>query len=139
MTQEHKDMLMKDLSARLPYHVKVEIDLQSNIYPPMTCEVCNIEFTEMGGSFVGVWVLPDSYCEYREFLCKPYLFPMSSMTEEQENEYVATFVTIVYEDGSRDTTMTCESFDWLNKHMFDYRGLIQLGLAKDATGLGIYS
>ncbi len=126
MTQEHKDLLMRDLSARLPYGVKVNNEIQGDFTVYGICEnfiygrseVCHIDFAVEN--------------------VKPYLFPMSSMTEEQENEYVATFVTIVYEDGSRDNTMTCESFDWLNKHMFDYRGLIQLGLAKDATGLGIY-
>lgn len=160
MTQEHKDLLIRDLSARLPYHVKVEIDLQSTIYPPMTCEVCNIECAEMGssGSFIGVWVLPDSYCEYREFLCKPYLFPMSSMTEEQANELFDLFgisildsirgdyikinectgITFFLNKGFDVETHLDKLINWLHKNHFDYRGLIPKGLAKDATGLGIY-
>lgn len=162
MTQEHKDMLIRDLSARLPYHVKVEIDLQSNIYPPMTCEVCNIEIAETGssGSFIGVWVLPDSYCEYREFLCKPYLFPLSSMTEEQEKELITiTDGTFRYRWGDITNAIPRKNtsewgisenafinsikvinilYIWLLKNHFDINGLIPLGLAKDATGLGIY-
>ena len=138
MTQEQKDLLLKDLCARLPYGVKVQIDLQSNIYPPITCKVCNIEFTETEGSFIEVETSPDTYNEFREFLCKPYLFPLSSMTEEEENEY----------RGIDNKSYCCpmalahipasNRIDWMNKHHFDYRGLIPMGLAKDATGLGIY-
>ena len=131
MTQEQKDLLMKDLCARLPYGVKVQIDLQSNIYPPMICKVCNIEFTEMGGSFIGVEVLPDSYSEYREFLCRPYLFPLSSMTDEQEKEdyEICKGYIIGYES---------KLIDFYNKNHIDYRGLIDKGLAIDATNLNIY-
>ena len=76
---------------------------------------------------------------------KPYLFPLSSMTEEQKNEYynlcieeerekreLGEWVTKVYYHN------TIESIDWLNKNHFDYRGLIEKGLAIDATGLNIY-
>jgi hypothetical protein len=131
MTQEEKELLIKDICSRLPYGVKVQIDLQSNIYPPMICKVCNIEFTEMGGSFIGVEVLPDSYCEYREFLCKPYLFPLSSMTEEQRNEYHE----LLYNPKHG---IDIDYFDWCHKNHFDCRGLIKKGLAVDATNLNIY-
>lgn len=134
MTEEHAKLLLKDLSARLPYGVKLQI---------LSWDDVNMEYIDKADALYSI--NSDNHVrtstEDQDFYIdevKPYLFPMSSMTEEQENEYVATFVTIVYEDGSRDNTMTCESFDWLNKHMFDYRGLIPLGLAKDATGLGIY-
>jgi hypothetical protein len=60
------------------------------------------------------------------------------MTEEQEIEYDATFATIVYEDDRKDSAMTYKTFDWLNKNHFDYRGLIPMGLAIDATNLNIY-
>jgi hypothetical protein len=153
MTQEEKDLLLKDLCSRLPYGVKVQIDLQSDIYSPMICKVCNIEFAEMGGSFIGVEVLPDSYCEYREFLCKPYLFPMSSMTEEQRKEFIQCagyeareeengyhYETYYYDFVGLGNVMfpDCDGFDWLNKNHFDYRGLIDKGLAIDATNLNIY-
>ena len=158
MTQEQKDLLLKDLCSRLPYGVKVQIDLQSNIYQPMTCKVCNIEFAEKGGSFIGVEVLPDSYSEYREFLCKPYLFPLSSMTEEQANELFNLFGISLLDSVGRDyikinectgiTFFLNKGFDvethldklmnWLNTNHFDYRGLIPMGLAINATGLNIY-
>ena len=86
MTQEEKDLLLKDICARLPYGVKVQIDLHSDIYPQITCKVCSIEYAESGSAFIGVETSPDTYNEFREFLCKPYLFPFSSMTEEQKKE-----------------------------------------------------
>lgn len=158
MTQEDKDLLLKDLCARLPYGVKVQIDLQSNIYPPMICKVCNIEFAEIGSSFIGVEVLPDSYSEYREFLCKPYLFPLSNITEEQANELFNLFGISLLDSVGRDyikinectgiTFFLNKGFDvethldklmnWLNINHFDYRGLIPMGLAIDATNLKIY-
>ena len=131
MTQEQKKLLLKDICARLPYGVKVQINLQSNIYPPITCKVCNIEFTETEGSFIGVETSPDTYNEFREFLCKPYLFPLSSMTEEQkEEEYeICKEYLLGYET---------KLVDFYNKYHFDYRGLIPMGIAIDATNLNIY-
>ena len=141
MTQNEKELLLKDICARLPYGVKVQIDLQSNIYPPMICKVCNIEFAEMGGSFIGVEVLPDSYSEYREFLCKPYLFPLSSMTDEQSKELEEIdpeFYSLICENGDICVSMDVRGYDWLNKNHIDYRGLIENELAIDATNLNIY-
>lgn len=135
MKQEDKDLLLKDLCARLPYGVKVQIDLQSNIYPPMICKVCNIEFAEIGGSFIGVEVLPDSYSEYREFLCKPYLFPLSSMTEEQKEEH-KDLLDNQYSFDANGNIFTLQ--DFYCKYRLDFRGLIPMGLAIDATNLNIY-
>ena len=145
MTQEQKDLLLKDLCSRIPYGVKVQIDLQSDIYPPMICKVCNIEFAEMGGSFIGVEVLPDSYCEYREFLCKPYLFPLSSMTEEQKKEYTHIVNYISSDDTDNWKEGEFIYVEQLNKLMhfyhknhLDFRDLIEKGLAIDATNKNIY-
>jgi hypothetical protein len=138
MNNEQKDLLLKDLCSRLPYGVKVQIDLQSDIYPPMICKVCNIEFAEMGGSFIGVEVLPDSYSEYREFLCKPCLFPLSSMTDEQKEEYSNLLDDILDDFGHSAHFDTIESIDWLYEHHFDIHSLIPLGLAIDCTNLNIY-
>lgn len=146
MTQEQKELLLKDLSARLPYGVKVQIDLQSNIYPPISCKVCNIEFTENEGAFIGVETSPDTYNEFREFLCKPYLFPLSSMTEEQNKELSYILFNLEMEHlQDNETGFTIKSskvsqveIDWYNKHHFDYRGLISMDLAIDVTGLNIY-
>lgn len=119
MTQEHKELLLKDLCSRLPYGVKISVNN-------------NIE------SLQGINVL-DNVVEYGSFLSsnieevKPYLFPMLSMTEEQEEEY----------NDLNSCELGCfphteDELDYLIKNYFDYRGLIPMGLAIDATGLNIY-
>jgi hypothetical protein len=133
MDQKDKELLLKDLCARLPYGVKVQVDLQSNIHPPITCKVCNIEFTEEG-SFIGVETSPDTYNEFREFLCKPYLFPFYSMSEEQKREWRALMIS----DSYGILYPTIKSFDYLYKNHVDIRGLIPIGLAIDATHLNVY-
>lgn len=135
MKQEHKELLLKDISSRLPYGVKVQIDLQSNIYPPITCKVCNIEFTETEGSFIGVETSPDTYNEFREFLCKPYLFPLESMSEEQKEEY-QDLLDNQYSFDANGNIFTLQ--DFYCKYHLDYRGLIEKGLALDATNLNVY-
>ena len=126
MTQEDKELLLKDLCARLPYEVKC---YNSKYRPDLPDTI--------------VCIAGKSHIQLGTYLYKledviPYLFPLSSMAEEQEIEYDATFATIVYEDGRKDSAMTYKTFDWLNKNHFDYRGLIPMGLAIDATGLNIY-
>lgn len=120
MTQEDKELLLRDLCARLPYGVKIHIGKTQRI------EV-------FGDINLRIGAINNTYADI-----KPYLFPLSSMTEEQDVEYDATFATIVYEDGRKDFVMTYKSFDWLNKNHFDYRGLIEKGLAIDCTNLNIY-
>ena len=120
MTQEDKELLLKDLCERLPYRVKISVNN-------------NIE------SLQGINVL-DNVVEYGLFLSsdieevKPYLFPLSSMTEEQKQEYQHITERWMY-DSSYSIS---DSIDWLNAHHFDYRNLIQMNLAIDATGLNIY-
>ena len=111
MTQEDKELLLKDLCARLPYGVTVVLDEK---------------FGFNKGIRKLVKELLDLYCVE---CMKPYLRPMSSMTREEEIEYDATFATIKLADGHYDSTMTYKSFDFLNAHHFDYRGLIEKGLA----------
>ena len=119
MTQEEKELLLKDLCARLPYGVKVE----SVFINPDTKEhkSCGIEVFDA----TSMLMIRDGLGEF-----KPYLFSLSSMTEEQKEERKG--YTIV--GGG----WTIDGFDWLNKNHFDYRGLIEKGLAIDATGLNIY-
>ena len=126
MKQEDKDLLLLDLCSRLPYEVKIQYE--DNIF---TIDYISAMYEEIKLN------TPNKYT-IDVLEVKPYLFPLSSMTEEQEMEYDATFDTIVYEDGRKDSVMTYKSFDWLNKNNFDYRGLIPMGLAIDATNLNIY-
>ena len=139
MKQEDKDLLLKDLCARLPYGVKVEsvfINLDTKEH-----KSCGIEVFDA----TSILMIRDGLGEF-----KPYLFPLSSMTEEQKNElqkiiYVETEMicnqlkTNNYgiEAGKYHFNSTLQ-VDWLNKNHFDYRGLIEKGLAIDATGLNIY-
>ena len=133
MTQDEKDLLLKDLCARLPYNVNVD-------YNNCACEVLSID---KDNGELTLWksfgYKPDVKLEE----VKPYLFPMSSMTEEEKKEYrkVCELDTEILEkhpmDGSPFPAMY-NSQDWLNKHHYDYRGLIPMGLANDATGKNIY-
>ena len=121
MKQEHKELLLKDLCARLPYGVKVE----SVFINPDTKErkPCGIEVFDA----TCLLMIRDGLGEF-----KPYLFPLSSMTEEQSLEYLRTCM------GGNASIPTLASYDWLNKNYFDYRGLIPMGLANNAVGLNIY-
>ena len=126
MTQEEKDLL-KDLCARLPYNV-----------------ICQVEFKENGKYNSKVMLLSGIFTDEAYFTTKggsiysneykPYLFPLSSMTEEQKQEYQHITERWMY-DSSYSIS---DSTDWLNAHHFDYRGLINKSLALDAKGLNIY-
>lgn len=123
MTQEQKDLLLKDLCARLPYNV-----------------ICQVEFKEDGKYNSKVMLLSGIFTDEAYFTTKggsiysneykPYLFPLSSMTEEQYREWLYTL--------SSDYHITYDTVDWCNKNHFDYRNLIEKGLAIDATNLNIY-
>ena len=123
MTQEHKELLLKDLCARLPYGIKF---LRESWNYEWDQELSVIEVLED--------IDKDGYINrtkvYNVEDIKPYLFPLSSMTEEQEKEWLYTL--------SSDYHITYDTVDWLNKNHFDYRGLIEKSLALDATGLNIY-
>ena len=123
MTQEDKELLLKDLCARLPYGVKIELTwwvMDEGTYINATLEPDHIE-----------QLLNN---EDRITEIKPYLFPLSSMTEEQKKEYQYITERWMY-DSSYSIS---DSIDWLNKNHFDYRGLIPMGLSIDATNLNIY-
>lgn len=121
MTQEEKDLLLKDLCARLPYGVIVED--RNGIHELTTW---NAEFTDL---------LYNSKCNI-----KPYLFPMSSMTEEQREEFdgLIELELKAISDEIPPTQATEFEVDFYNKHHLDWRCLIPMGLAIDATGLNIY-
>ena len=123
MTQEDKELLLKDLCARLPYGVKIEFTwwvMDEGTYINATLEPDHIEQLLNN---------EDSITEI-----KPYLFPLSNMTEEQKKEYQYITERWMY-DSSYSIS---DSIDWLNKNHFDYRGLIPMRLAIDATNLNIY-
>lgn len=115
MTQDDKDLLIRDLCARLPYGVKVKLGDNPNIFDLWY----RIRFAVMYGD-------SDKLEDILDITnIRPYLFPISSMNEEQDKEFMN--IQIGY-----------PSVDWFNKNHIDYRGLIERGLAIDATGLDIY-
>lgn len=145
MTQEEKDLLLKDLCGRLPYKVK--------------CDVYNrvgtlIEVNEYGFAVTYDGGLEETTCQINNI--KPYLLPLSSITDEQkyelhffgfyllENDETNKLEIINYIDeyampyGDCNHQNCYKLIDWLNKHHIDYRGLIDKGLAINATDLNIY-
>ena len=139
MTNEEKDLLFKDLCARLPYYVRV--NYKGEVY-----DVLGI----INGRLVLCKPFQSHGLEYNPLVeeVKPYLFPMSSMTEEQRREYtkaqsddgdIVFSCAIKYvETGADIVSAEYHATDWLNAHHFDYRGLIEKGLAIDATELNVY-
>ena len=143
MKKEHKDLLIGDLCGRLPYKVIVEFvsykDEEKPWFGELLCKDLDCFMHDVG--FVEI---------------KPYLFPISSMTIEQFDElkeycglkYSASLLEIVSWTDIHSTLEfwleECPSyviikvFDWLNAHHFDYRGLIEMGLALEAPE-GMYN
>ena len=148
MTQEDKNLLLKDLCARLPYGV-----------------ICKDDYAKIEGKLVQIGInydmclLSDDYGETEWAYipnCKPYLFPLSSMTEEQKEfliknykftfdscgdnitngVYSSAFNRIIYHTINEEDLS--DIIDWLNANHFDYRGLIPKGLAIDATDKNVY-
>ena len=119
LKQEERQLLLKDLSARLPYNPIVRIH--------------DLDVTDDDNYLYATYL--DSMMSYSIRL-KPYLRPMSSMTEEEEKEYRKTMDKYISnsDDFSKYTeySWTIETFDFLNAHHLDYRGLISMGLAIEA-------
>lgn len=127
MTQEDKQLLLKDICARLPYKVK-GVYARTDIKNLSICEITTHLYGEIEESFNGK--------EKYEFI--PYLRPMSSMTDEEQRTLDSMCNGVEMVSRLSGLKMFDKAFDWLNKNHFDYRGLIEKGLAIDATGLDIY-
>ena len=129
MTQEEKEILFKDLCARLPYHTRLKVWLKDG-----TTEEGALDLEHNYGD-----VLRDAFYYNKIVEIKPYLFPLSSMTEEQYDQlYIDSRVKNDSIDILDALANDMDAIDWLNKNNFDYRGLIEKSLALDATGLNIY-
>lgn len=120
-----KELLLKDLCARLPYNV-----------------ICQVEFRESGKYNSKVMLLSGIFTDEAYFTTKggsiysneykPYLRPMSSMTEEEKLMYEGLMI------GTDNISYMLDVIDWLNAHHFDYNNLIDKNLAIDYTNLNIY-
>lgn len=125
MTQG-KQLLLADLSARVPYDVKCKIEMWKG------CDVCTVFSVDSIGSVEIVEDYDTNGVNIERI--KPYLFPLSSMTEKQEMEYGS----LVESDINGICYDTIESIDYLIANHFDFRNLIGRGLAIDCTNLNIY-
>ena len=139
MKQEDKELLLKDLCARLPYKVK--------------CECSPINFRGRLGEISHTYKmcrLFDDFSDENVYIydCRPYLFPMSSMSKGQKEELdkltngsvsiSESFFYDLYNCSKISTGDIIDVIDWLNKNHIDYRGLIKKELAIDCTNLNIY-
>lgn len=144
MEQKDKELLLKDLCARLPYEVKC------NVGEKIPYTLCRIEIDNVNGHLLDFIETKDGL-DMQVYLSevKPYLFPLSSMTKEQEEKYGKCYDIDLKNSAKNlkdrldgkdviDGHPMYNHIDWLNNNHFDYRGLIEKGLAIDATGLNIY-
>ena len=139
MTQEDKELLIKDLCARLPYGVKISVDDKVE--------------TVQGINILDTVVEYDSWLSSDIEEVKPYLFPLSNMTEEQYKEWgdlAGEPLDEILTRNAKDEIMSTlehhllvaksstEPVNYCYKNHFDINGLIPKGLANDATNLNIY-
>ena len=131
MNKEDKELLLRDLCNRLPYNV-----------------MCQVEFKEDGKYNSKVMLLSGIFTDEADFTTKggsiysneykPYLFPLSSMTEEEQRTLDSMCNGVEMVSRLSGLKMFGKAFNWLNENHFDYRGLIEKGLAIDATSKKIY-
>lgn len=160
MKQEHKELLLRDLCARLPYEVvgQCELDASYDTSFDTISQTHKFDAEVYGLKADSLFVYPliedsDEQTFAEEEVAngidildfKPYLFPMSSMTEEQYNEFFSYYHNIEMDEveASGDYLKSAylgdsAKYEWLNRNHFDWRYLIDKGLAIDATGLNIY-
>ena len=139
-TQADKELLLKDLSARLPYGVLGQCEIDASYDAEFETIPQTHKFQAVAHGIIedSLFVSPMIENQYELEIAneeigdgvyildfKPYLFPLSSMTEKQKDEY--QYIT---ERWMNDPAYSIsDSIDWLNKNNFDYRGLIEKGLA----------
>ena len=131
MTKEHKELLFKDLCARLPHGIKF---LRESWNYEWDQELSVIEILED--------IDKDGYINkakvYNVEDIKPYLFPLSSMTDEEKEEYCQLQQRIIYNCKGVVNEDVTKYINWCYKKHLDINNLIPMGLAIDATGLNIY-
>ena len=137
MTQNEKDLVLKDLCARLPYGVNMATGYGKGV-------LTSIRIND-SDERLGINIDPTLIRMFSVNDVKPYLFPLSSMTEEQKNDcpISETNLNIInsnigYGIIEMPWRLSYLFVDWCNKNHFDYRGLIPMDLANDATNKNIY-
>ena len=121
MTQEDRELLLRDLCARLPYGLYVQDE-----YGDIICINYNdVDFANYFDSILNRTI-------------KPYLFPLSSMTEEEKEEYCQLQQRVIYNSKGVINEDVTKYINWCYKKHLDINNLIPMELAIDATGLNIY-
>lgn len=154
MTQEEKDLLLQELCARLPYGVKAYVKNWRNFKTYEDIYVVKSVFPSLNEVHVQSELgSHDVILGYYDYEFKPYLFPMSSITEEQVYKFYCRFVQndILFEDFLSDywyansfhkiLTSIDDCYDVITffyENHIDFRGLIDKNLALDATVKNIY-
>ena len=138
MTKDDKELLLKDLCARLPYGVICHYDCV------FRCDTIVVQRTNARGKLVGIEPTFDGefgfMVDYTKINAwydniRPYLHPMSSITKEEREEFRMLGGVMSYSPQHNTWAISAfspEAYDWLNKKMFDFRGLIPKGLALKA-------
>ena len=132
MTQEDKELLLKDLSARSPYKVMCQVSFDK--------EDIHIEPLESVRPFMSFNQITTSGSVVSIDCVKPYLRPMFSMTKDEymELKRISDYYGLAPFEYIYDWEPNYNLIDWLNAHHFDYRGLIEKGLALEAPE-GMYN
>lgn len=142
MTQEDRKLLLIDLCARLPFDIKCQFTLKygdnghkEGIYIATITTFdgknwLEVEYNDTSGASGKPW-MRDWSCSLDDI--KPYLRPMSSMTEEEQSVFSSKCELTTDANGEKVWAVKIEGYDWLNAHYFDYRGLIEKGLAIAVT------
>lgn len=146
MTEEQKDLkdlLLKDLCGRLPYGVKLQhVKNTDSIVELYSIDLddfyCKIQFYTYKGKALtaseeGKLLKPGGMLRY-----KPYLFPLSSMTDAEKEEYCQLQQRVIYNSKGRVNEDVTKYINWCYKKHLDINNLIPMDLAIDATGLNIY-
>ena len=134
MTQEQKELLLNNLCARLPYKVYAQIPDEYGGYTSV------IESIDIDG-----FVKDSEGTQIEIENIKPYLFPLDSITIEQEKELSklgVSYCEYALHDDTRGLGIMVDEayifFEFCYKHHIDFLGLIDMGLAIDATNKKIY-
>lgn len=132
MTQEEIELLFQDLCGRLWYSVKISYLGHEMIVRGVDTESKTVDIIDWGKA---------RFAAVRIEKIKSYLRPLSSMTDEEREEFRLLGGVISYNPNHNTYSISAfspEAYDWLNKKMFDYRDLIPKGLALEAKE-GMYN
>ena len=139
MTQEEKQLLLKDICGRIPYGVQVFVERDKCAQATLLgVDVKQFSIVFGGNNWSSTSNIEGHHIEQYKQIIKLYLRPMTSMTEEEDKEFWKIVDNYGSDTDAFDGFELGDDVDWLNAHHFDYRGLIEKGLALKAPE-GMYT